>query len=45
MTLDSAVYKDSGKIHVTLYPVGHDDPDPNSSCTGEGKTVKETGPI
>jgi hypothetical protein len=45
MTLDSAVCEDSGKIHITLSPVALDDPDPNSSCTGEGKAVKEAGPI
>jgi hypothetical protein len=44
MTLDSAVCEDSGKIRITLYPVGHDDPDPNSSCAGEGKAVKRRDP-
>src|ERR1700688_3381550 len=44
MTVDSAVCEDSGKIRITLYPVGHDNPDPNSSCTGEGKAAKRRDP-
>src|SRR6266853_5941019 len=44
MTADSAVCEDSGKIRITLYPVGRDSPDPNSSCTGEGKAEKRRDP-
>src|SRR5258707_7235284 len=44
MTVDSAVCEDSGKIRITLYPVGRDSPDPNSSCTGEGKAEKRRDP-
>src|SRR6202163_1909228 len=44
MTLGSAVCRDSGKIRITLYPVGRDRPYPNSSCTGEGKAAKRRDP-
>src|SRR5260370_39205236 len=44
MPLGSAGGKDSGKIRITLYPVGRDGPDPNSSCTGEGKAAKRRDP-
>src|SRR5260370_22307201 len=44
MTVDSAVCEDSGKIRITLYPLGRDSPDPNSSCTGEGKAEKGRDP-
>src|SRR6266852_924688 len=44
MTLDSAVSGDCGKIRITLYPVGRDGPDPNSSCTGEGKADRRRDP-
>src|ERR1700685_3800851 len=44
MTVDAAVGKDSGKIRSPLYPVGRDSPDPNSSCTGEGKAEKRRDP-
>src|SRR5258708_11350277 len=44
MTVNSAVCEDSGKIRITLYPVGRDSPDPNSSCTGEGKAEKRRDP-
>src|SRR5450755_1161909 len=44
MTIGSAVSEDCGKIRITLYPVGRDSPDPNSSCTGEGKAAKRRDP-
>src|SRR5260370_17530795 len=44
MPLGSAGGKDSGKIRITLYPVGRDSPYPNSSCTGEGKAAKRRDP-
>src|ERR1700692_3756652 len=44
MTGEPAVCRDCGKIRITLYPVGRDSPDPNSSCTGEGKAAKRRDP-
>src|SRR5260370_42440849 len=44
MILDSAVSVDCGQIRITLYPVGRDGPDPNSSCTSEGKADRRRVP-
>src|SRR5579859_2308420 len=44
MTVDPAVCWESGKIRITLYPIGRDDPYPNSSCTGEGEAAKRRDP-
>src|ERR1700731_1246535 len=44
MTLGSAVCRDSGKIRITLYPVGRQRPYPIPSCTGEGKAAKRRDP-
>src|SRR6516162_7120373 len=42
--LDRAVKDRYGKHRITLYPVGHEGPYPNSSCTGEGKAQNRRDP-
>src|ERR1700751_2882380 len=42
--LDRAVNSKCGNHRITLYPVGHEGPYPNSSCTGEGKAQKRRDP-
>ena len=42
--LDRAVKDRYGKHRITLYPVGHEGPYPDSSCTGEGKAQNRRDP-
>src|SRR5215472_7588842 len=42
--LDRAVRDECGNHRITLYPVGHEGPYPNSSCTGESKAQKRRDP-
>src|SRR6516165_8511006 len=42
--LDRAVKDRYGKHRITLYPVGHEGPYPDSSCTGESKAQNRRDP-
>ena len=44
MILELGRDEQCGEHRITLYPVGRESPDPNPSCTGEGKAQQRREP-